>query len=109
MPRKRDYAAEYRARKARAARAGTTVYGRRDAQARARGWSGYPQYRKWDRYLTDARIREMAEEIGGPVEPDREGSLMSREANAIVNPRGVDRRPGDWRIRLLIAAGRMEG
>jgi hypothetical protein len=109
MPRRRDYAAEYRARKARAKRAGETVYGRRDAAARARGWASYNQERRWRSQLTDDYIRELAEEIGGPVEPDREGSLMSRDANAIVNPRGEARRPGDWRIRLLIAAGRIEG
>jgi len=113
MARNRDYAAEYQARKAREEAAGSTVYGRRDARARARGWASYNEQRLWSPRLTDAYVRELAEEIGGPVEPDRAGSLMSREANRIINyNRHNDeqqRRPGDWRVRLLIAAGRITG
>jgi hypothetical protein len=105
--RQRDYAAEYAARKARAKRKGSTVYQQRQARARAMGWESYSQQRAWRPQLTDAYIRELGEKIGGPVEAEREGSLLSREANAIVNPRGEVRRPGDWRIRLLIAAGRI--
>jgi hypothetical protein len=59
--------------------------------------------------MTDAYVRELAEEIGGPVEPERSTSLMSIEANRIVNPRGVSRDPRDWRVRLLIAAGKIPG
>jgi len=100
--------ATYQRRKARAAARGETVYSRRDAAARRRGWASYSQERRWRGQLTDDYVRELAEEIGGPVEPEREGSLMSREANRIVNPTGEARRPGDWRIRLLVAAGRIE-
>ena len=107
MARRRDYAAEYAKRKARAKAKGTTVYGRRDAAARARGWPGYGQERYWRTELTDERVRELAEEVGGPVESDRPNALMSRAANDIVNPRDRQRRPGDWRIRLLEAAGRL--
>lgn len=113
MPRRRDYAAEYAARQRRARKAGTTVYGRRQAAARAGGWGSYNEQRYWRGQLTDERVRELAEEIGGPVEPEREGSLMSRKANRIINANRHNdeqvRRPGDWRIRLLIAAGRITG
>jgi hypothetical protein len=94
MQRSRDYRREF---------------ARRQAKARARGWSGYHQERTWRPRLTDAYVRELAEEIGGPVEPERQGSLMSIEANQIVNPKGVSRQPGDWRVRLLVAAGRIRG
>lgn len=104
--RDRDYASEYARRKARARAAGTTVFGKRDAAARARGWASYNQERQWRGQMTDAYVRQLAEEIGGPVEPERAGSLMSRKANQIVNPPDRARRPGDWRIRLLEAAGR---
>lgn len=56
--------------------------------------------------MTDAYVRELAEEIGGPVEADRPNALMSRRANEIVNPR-TGARAGDWRVRLLVAAGRL--
>lgn len=85
----------------------STEFERRQARARALGWSGYRQQRRWRAELTDARVRELAEEIGGPVEPERQGSLMSLEANAKVNPRGGRRIPGDWQVRLLRAAGRI--
>lgn len=86
----------------------STEFERRQARARAQGWSGYRQQRRWRAELTDARVRELAEEIGGPVEPERAGSLMSIEANAIVNPKGVTRDPRDWHVRLLIAAGKIK-
>jgi hypothetical protein len=105
---RRDTRTEYAKRKARAKAAGTTVYGRRDAAARRRGWASYTQERAWRGRLTDDYVRELAEEIGGPVEPERPGALMSRAANDLVNPRGEARRPGDWRIRLLVAAGRID-
>jgi hypothetical protein len=57
--------------------------------------------------LTDDEVRRLAEEVGGPVEPDRHGSLMSLEANRLVNPRGGSRIPADWRVRLLRLAGRI--
>jgi hypothetical protein len=107
MARRRDYAAEYARRQARARARGTTVYGRRDAAARARGWPSYNRERYWRAELTDARIRELAEEIGGPVEPERPRALMSRKANDIVNPHDRPREPGDFRIRLLRATGRL--
>jgi hypothetical protein len=101
--------ATYQRRKARAAAAGEpTVFGRRDAAARRRGWANYGQERYWRARLSDEQVRELAAEIGGPVESDRPHALMSRAANAIVNPRDTVRRPGDWRIRLLVAAGRIE-
>ena len=114
MPRQRDYAAEYAARRAREQAAGSTVYGRRQARARAAGWASEYERQTWAaRLKDDAYIRELAEEIGGPVEPDRPNSLMSREANRIINfNRHNDeqaRRPSDWRVRLLIAAGRITG
>jgi hypothetical protein len=90
------------------ARSYSTEFARRQARARAQGWSGYRQQRRWRAELTDARVRELAEEIGGPVEPERAGSLMSLEANRIVNPKGVTRDPRDWQVRLLIAAGRIK-
>lgn len=93
MPRKRSY---------------STEFARRQARARAQGWSGYRQQRYWRARLTDEEVRRLAEEIGGPVEPERKGSLMSKEANAIVNPIGVSRSPVDWRVRLLRAAGRIK-
>jgi hypothetical protein len=105
MPnRQRDYAREYARRQARARAAGTTVYGRRDTRARERGWRSYNQERYWRGQLTDQRVREIAEEIGGPVEGDRPNALMSREANSKINPYGGDRR-GDWRVRLLRTGG----
>jgi hypothetical protein len=91
-PRKRDYAAEYAARRAR---------------AKAGGWTGYGQRRYRLERLDDDEVRRLAEQIGGPVEPERAGSLMSLEANRIVNPRDRDRLPADWRVRLLQAAGQM--
>jgi hypothetical protein len=93
MPRTRDYAQEF---------------ARRQERAKAQGWSGYRQQRSWRARMTDAYVRELAEEIGGPVEPDREGSLMSSEANRIVNPHGTSRDPRDWHVRLLIAAGKIK-
>ena len=94
MPRKKRTPAENRA-----------IYARR--KARAEGWDIETQRRYWRRRLNDAYVRELAEEVGGPVEPWRAGSLMSVAANEIVNPRDQPRRPGDWRIRLLRAAGRI--
>lgn len=82
-------------------------FARRQERAKAQGWSGYRQQRYWRARMTDAYVKELAEEIGGPVEPDRRGSLMSLEANAKVNPRGGSRIPGDWRVRLLRLAGRI--
>lgn len=93
MPRSRDYQKEF---------------ARRQARAKELGWSGYRQRREWGARMTDAFVRELAEEIGGPVEPSRAGSLMSEEANRIVNPHGVPREPKDWHVRLLIAAGRID-
>jgi hypothetical protein len=58
--------------------------------------------------LTDAEVKKLAEQIGGPVELERAGSLMSLEANRIVNPKGVSRDPRDWQVRLLVAAGKIE-
>jgi hypothetical protein len=86
----------------------STEFARRQARARALGWSGYRQQRTWRARMTDAYVRQLAEEIGGPVEPERTGSLMSIEANQIVNPKGVTRDPRDWHVRLLIAAGRIK-
>ena len=107
--RRRNYAAEYAARSRRAAASGTTVYGRRQARARAEGWESVGQKTYWRTRMTDAYVRELAEEIGGPVEPERPRALMSRKADAIVNGgdhgRGKQRR-GDWHVRLLRAAGR---
>lgn len=87
-----------------------TEFQRRQARARARGWSGYRQERYWRARLSDTEVRRLAEQIGGPVEPERAGSLMSNQANAIVNPKGVHR-PDlgyDWRVRLLVAAGKIK-
>jgi predicted aldo/keto reductase-like oxidoreductase len=78
---------------------------RRQARAKEQGWSGYRQQRRYRAELTDARVRELAAEIGGPVEPERGGSLMSKKANAIVNPVDRARKPADWQVRLLKAAG----
>jgi hypothetical protein len=93
-PRERDYSAEF---------------ARRQAQAQALGWSGYRQRRTWGPRMTDPFVRQLGEQIGGKVEPDRKGSLMSVKANEIVNPRGVPRAPGDWHVRLLVAAGKIKG
>jgi len=82
-------------------------FARRQEKAKAQGWSGYRQQRYWRARLSDAYVRELAEEIGGPVERERGGALMSRKANAIVNPRDQTRRPGDWQVRLLRAAGKL--
>lgn len=98
----------YARRKARAAAQGTTVFGRRQAAAQRRGWRGYSQEAYWRHELTDERVREMGEDIGGPVEDERPNALFSRETNAIINPRGEQRRPGDWRIRLLVAHGDLD-
>lgn len=92
MARTRDYGSEF---------------ARRQQKAKAQGWAGYRQQRYWRERLTDDEVRRLAEEIGGPVEPDRHGSLMSLEANRLVNPRGGSRIPGDWRVRLLRLAGRI--
>jgi hypothetical protein len=32
---------------------------------------------------------------------------MSLKANRIVNPRSASRIPGDWQLRLLVAAGKI--
>lgn len=93
MPRSRSY---------------STEFARRQARARASGWSGYRQQRYWRSKLTDAEVKKLAEQIGGPVELERAGSLMSLEANRIVNPKGVSRDPRDWQVRLLVAAGKIE-
>lgn len=85
------------------------LYLRRDQQAKAQGWTGYAQKRYWVPRLTDAYVMELAEDIGGAVEPERDGSLMSLEANAKVNPRDRSRVPSDWRVRLLVAAGKIPG
>lgn len=92
MPRQRNYSSEF---------------ARRQARARTQGWTGYRQQRFWRARLTDSYVRELAEEIGGPVEPHRSGSLMSMAANRIVNPHDRPRTPEDWRVRLLRAAGRI--
>jgi len=83
-------------------------FGRRQARARAQGWSGYPQSRYWQRRLTDEYVRQLAEQIGGPVEATRSGSLMSLAANAIVNTRDGARSPTSWQVRLLVAAGKIK-
>jgi hypothetical protein len=83
----------------------STDYQRRQARAKAMGWTGYRQRRYWTPKMTDAFVKHLAEKIGGPVEPDRGDSLMSAKANRIVNPHNRDRRPLDWRVRLLRAAG----
>lgn len=92
MPRSRSY---------------STEFARRQARAKEGDWSGYRQQRYWRARLTDSEVRRLAEEVGGPVEPERAGSLMSIEANKIVNPKGVTRDPRDWQVRLLVAAGRI--
>lgn len=93
MPtRQRDYGLEYR---------------RRQERATQGGWGGYRQKRYWLARLSDAEVRRLAEQIGGPVEPNRKGSLMSLTANDIVNPRDGSRTPEDWRVRLLRAAGKL--
>ena len=93
MPRTRNY---------------STEFARRQARAQAAGWSGYRQQRTWRARMTDAYVRQLAEQIGGPVEPERAGSLMSLEANRIVNPKDQPRDPRDWQVRLLIAAGKIK-
>jgi len=96
MPRKRDYAAER---------------ARRDERYRQRGWANYNQYDTWRRKLTDERVKELAEEIGGPVEPERSGSLMSRRANDRINSNrhnDEQSRLWDWQVRLLVASGRLK-
>lgn len=92
MPRVRDRRAENR---------------RRDERARQEGWSGYSQKRYWTPRMTDAYVMELAEQIGGPVEQERAGSLMSRRANQIVNRYPPPYRKWDWRVRLLAAAGKI--
>ena len=95
MPRLRDIAGENRAR---------------DARYREQGWSGYGQYRYWSVRLKandQALVRQLAEQIGGAVEPERAGSLMSKKANGIVNAYPPPYRQWDWRVRLLVAAGRI--
>jgi len=87
----------------------STEFVRRQSRAKELGWSGYRQRRYWSARMTDAYVKELAEQIGGPVEPERSGSLMSLEANAKVNPRGGARDPRDWHVRLLIAAGKIDG
>jgi len=87
----------------------STEFARRQSRAKELGWSGYRQRRYWSARMTDAYVKELAEQIGGPVEPERRGSLMSLPANQIVNPRGVRRGPKDWHVRLLIAAGKIDG
>ncbi len=86
----------------------STEFARRQEKAKAQGWTGYRQQRYWRARLSDPNVvRELAEEIGGEVEPERQGSLMSLKANRIVNPRQASRIPGDWQLRLLVAAGRI--
>lgn len=85
-----------------------SAYARRNALAREQGWSGYPQKRYWMARLSDDDyVRQLAEQIGGAVEPEREGSLMSRQANAIVNAYPPPYRRWVWQVRLLVAAGKI--
>lgn len=79
----------------------------RNRRAREQGWSSYGQKRYWERRLTDDYVRELAVQIGGEVEPERAGSLMSRKANGIVNAYPPPYRQWDWRVRLLVAAGKI--
>lgn len=95
MARQRSYLAEQAAR---------------NRRAREQGWSGYGQKRYWEPRLAandQALVRQLAEQIGGEVEPERAGSLMSRKANGIVNAYPPPYRQWDWRVRLLVAAGRI--
>lgn len=83
----------------------------REARFQRRGWKSYGQYRYWHPRLTAndrALTRQLAVQIGGEVEPNRAGSLMSTDANNIVNPQGVTRSPHDWEVRLLVAAGKIK-
>jgi hypothetical protein len=92
-PRRRNIAAENAAR---------------ERRFRARGWNSYGQYRYWNPRLTDPYVKELADQIGGPVEPSRARSLMSDAANAIVNPKDRTRVPPEWKVRLLVAAGKIK-
>ena len=86
--------------------AGTLL--RRNQRAQAQGWTGYGQQRYWQARLTDDEVRRLGVQIGGEVELERAGSLLSRDANAIVNPPGGGRSPSSWQVRLLVAAGRIK-
>lgn len=83
-----------------------TLY-RRDQRAKAQGWTGYGQKRYWQSRLTDDLVRRLGVQIGGEVELERAGSLLSYAANDIVNGRGGSRFPSSWQVRLLVAAGKI--
>lgn len=83
-----------------------TLY-RRDQRAKAQGWTGYGQQRYWQARLTDDLVRQLGEQIGGAVELERAGSLLSNAANVIVNARDGSRSPASWQVRLLVASGKV--
>ena len=93
---------------ARLPRNSRTTFDRRNARARSEGWSSYGQKRYWEHKMQDdAYVIELGEQVGGPVETERQGSLFSHETNRIVNPRGGSRIPSSWQVRLLRAAGKL--
>lgn len=81
---------------------------RRNQRAQAQGWTGYGQQRYWQSRLTDDLVRQLGVQIGGEVELERAGSLLSYAANDIVNGRNATRSPSSWQVRLLVAAGKIE-
>lgn len=87
--------------------AGTLL--RRNQRAKAQGWTGYGQQRYWQARLSDDLVRQLGVQIGGEVELERAGSLLSNATNAVVNPRGGSRSPSSWQVRLLVAAKRIPG
>ncbi len=90
------------------ARDNSAVLTRRNERAKAQGWTGYGQQRYWQARLTDDLVRQLGVQIGGEVELERAGSLLSRDANAIVNPANVARSPASWQVRLLVASGKVK-
>jgi hypothetical protein len=80
------------------------TYERRNARARADGWTGYGQMRYWRSRWSEATVRRLAARCcHGDHELERAGSLLCRECNEKVNP--IDRpREGKWQARLVKAA-----
>jgi hypothetical protein len=98
MPSPRSYEAEQR---------------RRNARARADGWTSYAQSRRWlPRFEADQR--GTAEYLAArlqrvPYDPNRPNSYFNSAVNRRINPNiasdeaGAPRK-GDWRARLVNAA-----
>ena len=87
----------------------STEFARRQARAQAAGWSGYRQRRYWRAKLTDAEVRRLAEEIGGPVEPERGFVLHTDDYREEATLRVADNISVTATLEILRAIGKGQG